>query len=59
MHCSLTKLELANFTFKVEYGDQLFDVYVKLRPYFHEFLERVSKLFEVKKKQICISNILL
>ncbi|XP_003388799.1 PREDICTED: CTD small phosphatase-like protein 2 [Amphimedon queenslandica] len=47
VHCSLSKLELANFTFKVEYSNQLFDVYVRLRPYFHEFLERVSKQFEV------------
>lgn len=47
VHCSLSKLEFANFSFQVEYDNELFEVFVKLRPHFHEFLERVSKQFEV------------
>ena len=44
---SLTKIEVADFTFKVQYGPELIEVYVRIRPFFHEFLERVSRLFEV------------
>ena len=41
-------MESANFTFQVQYDSELFEVYVRLRPHFHEFLEWVSKRFEVR-----------
>ena len=40
-------MDSANFTFQVQYDNELFEVYVRLRPHFHEFLEWVSKRFEV------------
>ena len=48
VHCSLTRMEVSDFTFEVEYGNDVFEVYVRLRPHFHAFLERVSRHFEVR-----------
>jgi Dullard-like phosphatase family protein len=47
VHCSLTHMEPADFMFSVDYEDNEYDVYVRLRPHFRDFLERVSKMFEV------------
>lgn len=47
VHCSLSQMEDEDFSFVVEFQGQLYEVFVKLRPYYREFLEVVSKLFEV------------
>ena len=47
VHCSLTHLDNPDFTFNIDLSGTNYIVSVRLRPFFREFLERVSQKFEV------------
>lgn len=47
VHCSLERIPKPDLTFTVDYHGAEYKVYVKKRPGFLSFLERVAQLFEV------------
>ncbi|KAI1721705.1 NLI interacting factor-like phosphatase domain-containing protein [Ditylenchus destructor] len=47
VHCSLSELPDASLTFEVNFQEQLYQVYVRVRPHLHVFLERLSNHFEI------------
>lgn len=47
VHCSIEPIANADIQFRVDFGGLMYQVYVRKRPYLHQFLEAVSKKFEV------------
>ncbi|CAG0915405.1 unnamed protein product [Notodromas monacha] len=47
VHCSLDPLEDAVLSFTVDFREAEYNIFVRTRPHFDTFLERVSQLFEV------------
>ncbi|EYC45270.1 hypothetical protein Y032_0433g1373 [Ancylostoma ceylanicum] len=47
VHCSLSPLVDASMVFPVNFQNNTYEVYVRLRPHLHTFLERLSANYEI------------
>lgn len=47
VHCSIQPIPNPDLTFRVPFNGQMYDVYVRKRPYLQHFLEAVAPAFEV------------
>ncbi|KAL0842970.1 hypothetical protein Bca101_016215 [Brassica carinata] len=47
VHSTLEPCDEVDFTFPVHFNEEEHTVYVRCRPHLHEFMERVSRLFEI------------
>nr|XP_033812349.1 CTD small phosphatase-like protein 2 isoform X2 [Geotrypetes seraphini] len=47
MHCSLAPLTHFDFSFLIPFQDVYYKVYLNLRPFCREFLETISKMYEI------------
>ncbi|KAF8367856.1 scpl-3, partial [Pristionchus pacificus] len=47
VHCSLTPLQDAALIFPVHFQNTTYQVYVRLRPHLHEFLEKMAQCYEL------------
>ena len=47
VHCSLTPIDDHEFTFPILFQDVQYEVFVKTRPHFKEFLQELSSLYEI------------
>lgn len=47
MHSTLEPCDEVDFTFPVHFNEEEHTVYVRCRPHLQEFMERVSRLFEI------------
>ena len=47
VHCSLTEVSIYDMTFDIQFEESTLKVFVRMRPHLQEFLEKVSKWYEV------------
>jgi hypothetical protein len=47
VHCSLSPISDFEFSFPITFQDVKYEVYVKTRPYFREFLQQMASIYEI------------
>lgn len=47
VHCSLSPISDFEFSFPITFQDVKYEVYVKTRPYFKEFLQQMASIYEI------------